>query len=115
MPLTLDGSTGIDFPNGGTHAKAWVNFDGTGAVAIRQSGNVASITDYGTGHYGVNFTSALVDASYAVSGTGGGTSRSYVLNKEPTAPPTASSLRVRTIIPNVNLYDDANVNVVATR
>ena len=96
-------------------AKAWVNFNGTGTVAIRQSGNVSSVTDNTTGDYTLSFTSAFVDDSYASSGTGGGTSRSYVLNKEPTAPPTASSLRVRTIIPNVGLYDDANVNVVVTR
>lgn len=53
-------------------AKAWVNFDGTGTVAIRQSGNVASITDNGTGDYSVNFTAALTDAdySYLVSFTG---------------------------------------------
>lgn len=46
-------------------AKAWVNFNGTGAVAIRASGNVSSITDNGTGDYTVNFTNAMVDANYA--------------------------------------------------
>ena len=45
--------------------KAWVNFNGTGTVAIRASGNVSSITDYGTGQYGVNFTTAMPDANYA--------------------------------------------------
>jgi hypothetical protein len=44
--------------------KAWVNFNGTGTVAIRGSGNVSSITDNGTGDYTVNFTTALVDANY---------------------------------------------------
>jgi hypothetical protein len=47
-----------------------VNFNGTGTVAIRASGNVSSITDNGTGNYTVNFTTAMVDANYAVS-TGG--------------------------------------------
>ena len=52
-------------------AKAWVNFNGTGTVAIRQSGNVASITDGGTGVYTVNFASSIVDADYcAVASTG---------------------------------------------
>jgi hypothetical protein len=46
-------------------AKAWVNFNGTGTVSIRASGNVSSITDYGTGNYGVNFTNALTDANHA--------------------------------------------------
>jgi hypothetical protein len=42
-----------------------VNFNGTGTVAIRASGNVTSITDSGTGAYTVNFTTALPDANYA--------------------------------------------------
>ena len=46
-------------------ARAWVNFNGQGTVAIRASGNVSSITDNGTGDYTVNFTTALVDTSYA--------------------------------------------------
>jgi len=48
-------------------ARAWVNFDGTGTVAIRASGNVSSITDNGTGDYTVNFTTAMSDANYAVT------------------------------------------------
>jgi hypothetical protein len=45
--------------------KAWVNFNGTGTVAIRASGNVSSITDQGTGNYRVNFTTTMPDANYA--------------------------------------------------
>ena len=46
-------------------SKAWVNFNGTGTVAIRADGNVSSITDNGTGDYTVNFTSATADANYS--------------------------------------------------
>lgn len=46
--------------------KAWVNFNGTGTVAIRSSGNVSSITDLGTGLYTVNFTTAMTDVNYSV-------------------------------------------------
>ena len=46
--------------------RAWVNFNGTGTVAIRGSGNVSSITDNGTGDYTVNFTTAMPDANYSV-------------------------------------------------
>ena len=46
--------------------RAWVNFNGTGTVAIRASGNVSSITDNGTGDYTVNFTTAMADANYSV-------------------------------------------------
>jgi len=49
-------------------AKAWVNFNGAGAVAIRAQFNVSSITDNGAGQYGVNFTTAMSDANYCVSG-----------------------------------------------
>jgi hypothetical protein len=52
-------------------AKAWVNFNGTGTVAIRASYNVSSITDNGTGDYTVNFTNALSDANYSVAGNAG--------------------------------------------
>lgn len=47
-----------------TNALAWVNFNGTGTVAIRSSYNVSSITDNGTGDYTVNFATALADANY---------------------------------------------------
>ena len=45
--------------------RAWVNFNGTGTVAIRASGNVTSITDFATGDYQVNMTNAMPDANYA--------------------------------------------------
>ena len=45
--------------------RAWVNFNGTGTVAINASGNVSSITDNGTGDYTINFTTAMSDANYA--------------------------------------------------
>jgi hypothetical protein len=50
--------------------RAWVNFNGTGTVAIRASGNVSSITDNAVGDYTVNFTTALPGANYAVSVSG---------------------------------------------
>jgi hypothetical protein len=46
-------------------AKAWVNFNGTGTVAIRDSFNVSSITDNSTGNYTVTFTNALSNANYS--------------------------------------------------
>lgn len=48
-------------------ARAWVNFNGQGTVAIRASGNVSSITDNNTGDYTVNFTTAMSDANFSVS------------------------------------------------
>jgi hypothetical protein len=69
---TLDGSQSVPVSTvaQGT-ARAWVNFNGTGTVAIRASFNVSSITDNGTGLYTVNFTVAMQDVNYASCCTGG--------------------------------------------
>ncbi len=72
--LTLDASQNATFagsiPSVGGYpsyqCRAWVNFNGTGTVAIRASGNVSSITDNGTGVYTVNFVSAMPDVNYSV-------------------------------------------------
>jgi hypothetical protein len=53
----------------GQLCKAWVNFNGTGTVAIRASYNVSSITDNGVGLYTLNFTTAMPDANYIVTGS----------------------------------------------
>jgi len=57
--------------------RAWVNFNGSNTVAIRQSGNVSSITDNGTGVYQVNFTNSMPDDSYSVAGTATWSSANY--------------------------------------
>jgi hypothetical protein len=56
--------------------RAWVNFNGTGTIAIRASGNVSSLTDNGTGDYTINFTTAMPDTDYTNSGNIGGSSAS---------------------------------------
>jgi hypothetical protein len=65
---TLNDSSGVLATQNGMSgiAKAWVNFNGTGTVAIRASFNVSSITDNGTGDYTVNFTTAMPDANYSI-------------------------------------------------
>ena len=83
--------------------KAWVNFNGTGTVAIRASGNVSSITDNGTADYTVNFTTAMVDANYSVNasvgvvgtGSGGGNPQLFASGGGSLADvaPTTSSFR----------------------
>ena len=45
-------------------AKAWVNFDGTGTIAVRDSKNVSSLTDNTTGDYYVNFSSSMGNQNY---------------------------------------------------
>ncbi len=48
-------------------AKAWINFNGTGTVAIRDSHNVSSIADSGTGNYQVNLTNAMANTNFCVT------------------------------------------------
>jgi len=79
----------------GQLCKAWVNFNGTGTVAIRASYNVSSITDNGTRNYTVNFTTALADANYSavvtVGRASGGTA--LVTSSPESSAPTTSALQ----------------------
>jgi hypothetical protein len=77
-------------------AKAWVNFNGTGTVAIRASYNVSSITDNGVGDYTVNFTTAMVDANYAINYSAGPTSGVGTIVEYGGTAPTTSGVRVVT-------------------
>lgn len=92
---TAGNITAAKVKNGGvtTNALAWVNFNGTGTVAIRSSYNVSSITDNGTGDYTINFTTALSDANYSFSCNAWG----YSANPPDSGTPiTTSSIRVIT-------------------
>lgn len=77
-------------------ARAWVNFNGTGTVAIRASGNVSSITDNGTGDYTVNFTNAMPDANYSVvtGGTRSDGAQSTILGMITTTTPSTTVARI---------------------
>lgn len=59
----------INFGNlgGAGSTQAWVNFNGTGTVAIRDDGNVSSVTDNGTGDYNIAFSTALTSSSFAIN------------------------------------------------
>ena len=60
-------TVGVDGVIAGT-AKAWVNFNAIGTVAITDDFNVASITDNGVGNFTVNFTNAMPNADYVMVG-----------------------------------------------
>lgn len=152
MAVVIDGANGVTVPAGATGdevpqaqeipaavkstlnatgdapvyaCRAWVNFNGTGTVAIRASGNVSSITDNGTGDYTVNFATALQDANYAVSLIGQlNTASSDVnflgsLSRATATPLTASALRVATGAvgagPSTPYADATFVNVAVFR
>lgn len=79
--------------------RAWVNFNGTGTVAIRASGNVSSITDNGTGDYTVNFTTAMPDINFDMNGTCSGLSANcpIVYDNSAIRARTTSSVSARTM------------------
>jgi hypothetical protein len=118
LRLASDGSQSSVIPGGSTllpqfACRSWVNFNGTGTVAIRASGNVSSITDNGTGDYTVNFITAMPDANYSAIGTSAETtaavrSISAVAN-------TTTTCRLRTGVPGVGFNDCDIVNVAIFR
>jgi hypothetical protein len=94
-------------------ARAWVNFNGTGTVAIRASGNVSSITDFGVGNYQVNFTTAMPDGSYSVSGTAEFIGSGWYDWISPFSFNT-TSIRFFVVSPST-LHDSANVSIAIFR
>lgn len=100
--------------------KAWVNFNGTGTVAIRASGNVSSITDNGTGDYTVNFTNSMPDADYVVnanstSDSGGWTGQANVQPKADVTRVVSSTRVVTSNTLNAVLYDFSQIYITIFR
>ena len=112
----IQNATGGDLITAKGMARAWVNFDGTGTVAIRTSYNVSSITDVSTGRYTVNFATAMTDADYCTVATAGSTSAgaSYFSSRI-SGSPSASAVTVSNHIQSSGqpVYFDADVfNVI---
>jgi len=93
--------------------RAWVNFNGSGTVAIRASGNVTSITDNGTGNYTVNFTNAITDANYSFNLSRGrtGAQNGGVVAATNTNAPTTTSLRIISFNETYGGHDDDYMSV----
>ena len=116
-----DGSNNLQMNSGfGSSAtaygvRAWINFDGTGTVSIRDSGNVSSLTDNGTGLYTVNFATNMPDINYSFS-IGTCIITSAHVGQFAVTPLVVSSIQVMT---NRNtsggLLDMSQVSVVITR
>ena len=93
-------------------AKAWVNFNGTGTVAIRAAGNVSSITDNGTGIYTVNFTTPFSDTNYSMQGIAGTPASVGGILHGPSASAgnqTVSSIAVYTLTDAGGTFDASHV------
>jgi len=110
---TADGSGVMKLQSNGvtTNALAWVNFNGTGTVAIRSSYNVSSITDNGTGDYTVNFATALSDANYVANVTtqSGGIAGAVTLDSLTAR--TTTALRVGALTTAGSFVDSAQMGV----
>jgi hypothetical protein len=125
MEITSNGELGACIPGGGFLypgflARAWVNFNGTGTVAIRGNGNVSSITDNTTGDYTVNFTTAMPDANYAVTAsviTNSNASSSFIRGVDvfSTAAVTTGSVRVNSRAGGSGTFDADGVFVAIFR
>ena len=97
-------------------ARAWVNFNGTGTVAIRSSGNVSSITDNGVGDYTVNFSTAMSDGNYstvALSSTKSGVEGQSLIIIEWTTVPSTTVVRITTVARGTGSAQDNTYNNVA--
>jgi hypothetical protein len=95
--------------------RAWVNFNGTGTVAVRASGNLSSIVDNGLGDYTINFATALPDANYAVVATlsGDSTNNGFVQKvRIDTSPQTTNSCRISCLNLIPALFDSTQVSVI---
>jgi len=110
-------STAIENAINGS-AKAWVNFNGTGTVAVRASYNVSSITDNGNGDYTVNFTNAMPDVNYSVvgaCGTGAAGNDDFFLTTNYNVASTTSAARLGAFRGSSAITDAAWVSVAIFR
>ena len=101
--VILDSTAGV--------CRAWVNFNGTGTVAIRSSFNVSSITDNGTGDYTVNFTTAMPNANYSFAGAGGTPGNTFSIISYRSTAPTTAACRIGTYTTAQSLQDDSFVSL----
>ena len=103
----------LDIANG--QLMAWVFFYGQNVVAIRESGNVSSITDNGTGLYTINFTVSMPDANYSFTGGGGRTYQGMEVSETATSSVrSVSALKIGTY-GNSGLYDYDSISVLIFR
>ena len=119
MATVLRGSDNFDSASGfksvGT-LKAWVNFNGTGTVAIRASGNVSSITDRGIGLYTINFIQAMPDANYALAQANMITAQaSYICEDGTTIARTTTAINIVSVYGGGVVGDGINCSVQISR
>jgi hypothetical protein len=94
--------------------RAWVNFNGTGTVAIRASGNVSSITDNSTGEYTVNFSTAMPDVNYAAPSSTGQAGTTAATQQQPSSHTfTTTSVKISSTQGSTRSFSDSSEVSVA--
>ena len=97
-------------------AKALIHFDGQDTVAIRDSFNVSTLTDNGTGDYTISFTSAMANTNYAVATTQPGqhdfTQAILCIEETHSNAFATGSLKVKCVKTGANTAADRNTNCV---
>ena len=115
--MSIDSSGNLKFNSGygsSTTAygcRAWVNFNGTGTVGIRASGNVSSITDNGVGDYTINFSTAMPDTNYVGVGQGSAVGTDGRFQIEAFSARTTSAYRVASLSAGQALSDGSYVSM----
>jgi hypothetical protein len=90
-------------------AAAWVNFNGTGTPAARDSFNHSSITDNGTGHYTNTVSSALANANYGVTAMSQDTSVGDCVAFDSATAPTTTAVRIYNFTTGSSVADCARI------
>ena len=92
-------------------AKSWVNFDGTGTIASRDSLNLSSLTDISTGNYTINVSNSFAAADYGISGISGtgASSGAYHYSTLFNSAPTTSAFSVRNVDNSATQVDSAYI------
>ena len=109
-----DGTTTVatTFVTNGS-AKMWVNFDGTASgAAARDSLNLSSMTDQGTGNYDISIASAMASANYCYAGAANGAGSSNSMPNGDAAL-NASTIFIRTLNTADNFQDSDGVYIIA--
>jgi len=95
-------------------AKMWVNFNGTGTIAARDSFNFTSLTDNGTGDYSVTIADNMSNANYAHTGSSGGangTSNGNAYAYDQSTARTTTLFRIATFDVNGTFNDTPNIDI----
>ena len=89
-------------------AKAWVNFNGTGTIAARDSYNVSGLTDNGTGQYTVSFTDVFNSTGFSFSALQGASSGGGFARLPDGGSLSASAIDVNTLENTGDSFSDAD-------